>query len=115
MTETSSQTLRVCCPDGARSGVTTCPACLAAFGPRPWPTDLDENASQAEDLYDLLGGDHENVWGDVIYAHPAYDEAATSVVEHGEGNMVATTSGAVFRYDQASREWVRAGQVDDYR
>ena len=88
---------------------------------RPTQATLDlllrqRRDDQAEDLYDLLGGTHDNVWEDVIYGHPAYDEAGTSIVwrrRHGEGDMVATTSGAVFRH--ADETWVRAGVLDDYR
>ena len=50
----------------------------------------------------------DNIWEDVIYRHPDYDEARTAEVEHGEGNYVVTRAGVVFRFEPRDHEWREA-------
>ena len=61
--------------------------------------------------YDPQNWDGANIWEDVIYTLPGYDDAATDRIEHGTGDRFVA-DGRVYRYHPAKGEWVDDGEYE---
>lgn len=49
-----------------------------------------------------------NLWGDVIWGLPGYDDDATAKVEHGQSDAFVLVE-QVYRYDYQRERWFHAG------